>query len=170
MRQLDAAFLHGDRAGKRAALVAEQLRLHQSFRQRRAIHADESAIAPRALLVQRLSDEFLADAAFAANDHVGRRARHALDGIEDVAHRVRGADQIAQRILAADFLAQDAVLALDVQFFDGALEQQAQHVRVNGLYEVVVTAGVNYFQRRVLGLVRAEHDHQSVDVSCRRGG
>ena len=82
-----------------------------------------------------------------------------------MAHGVRGADQIAQRILAADFLAQDAVLALDVQFFDGAFEQQAQHVGINRLYEVVVTAGVNYFQRRVFGLVRAEHDHQGVNVT-----
>ena len=42
---LDAARLGGDRAGERAALVAEQLRLEQLVGQRRAVDGDERPVA-----------------------------------------------------------------------------------------------------------------------------
>ena len=138
VRQLDAPFLRRHRSRKRALLVPEKLRLHQPFRQRRAIHAHESAVSPRALLVQRPRHQLFSHAALAANDHVRRGARHPLDRVEHVPHRVGGADQIAERVLPADFLPQQPVLALDVQFFNGALEQVPQHVRIDRLDEIIV--------------------------------
>ena len=93
-------------------------------------------------------------------------ARHPLDRLEDVTHRIRRADQIAQRVLSADFLAEDPVLALDVQLLDGALQQVTQHVRVDWLDEVVVRSCVDHFQGARFLVVRAENDHERVDFAA----
>ena len=66
-------------AGEAPALVAEQLAFQQALGQRRAIQADERPFAPRAGKMHRPGDQFLADAAFAANQHRGVRRRGAGD-------------------------------------------------------------------------------------------
>ncbi len=66
--QLDLADVRLDRAGERAALVAEQFGLEQVLGDRRAIDGDELALAP-ALLVDRARQQFLAGAAGAEQHH-----------------------------------------------------------------------------------------------------
>jgi hypothetical protein len=56
---LEQAGLVGDRAGERAAPVAEQLGVEQVVVERRAVRDDELAIAPRRGLVDRAGDELL---------------------------------------------------------------------------------------------------------------
>ena len=71
--ELELAGLVLDRAGERAALEAEQLRLEQLGRQRRAVHLDERLVAPERGGIERPRDQLLAGAALAANQdgHVG---------------------------------------------------------------------------------------------------
>ena len=49
--QLEAPLLAPDRAGERAALVAEQLALEQRLSEGRTVHPDEGFVAARRLLV-----------------------------------------------------------------------------------------------------------------------
>ena len=58
-----------NRAGERATLVAEELRLEQLGRQRGAVHFHERLVAAQRVRAQRPSDKFLACSAFAANEH-----------------------------------------------------------------------------------------------------
>ena len=69
VRELEPPDAPVGRAGERAALVAEHLALHQIARNRRAIHAHERTVAPRARRVNRRRDELLARARFAGDQH-----------------------------------------------------------------------------------------------------
>ena len=82
-RQLDLARLGLLRAGERAALVAEQLRLEQLLRQRGAVQRDERSLASRRHAVDEPRDHFLARAGLAGHQHgriglrdVGRLVQH----------------------------------------------------------------------------------------------
>ena len=74
--RLEAAGAIVDRAGERAAHVAEQFAFQQAFAQRAAVDAHERAAAARAGLMDRLGDQFLAGAGLAQQQHRGIRARH----------------------------------------------------------------------------------------------
>ena len=73
VRRFESARAIGDRAGERAAHVAEQFAFQQTFAQRAAIHAHKRARAARAKLMHRLGDQFLARAGFAQQQHRGVR-------------------------------------------------------------------------------------------------
>ena len=63
--RFEAAGAVVDRAGERAADVAEELAFEQAFAQRAAVDADERPIAALAQLVDRVGDQLLAGARFA---------------------------------------------------------------------------------------------------------
>ena len=94
---LETAGAVVDRAGERAAHMAEQLAFQQVFGQGPAIDADERAAAPRAEPVDRLGDQFLARARLAQQQHRGVRAGHLPRQPVDVLHRRPGADQTGDR-------------------------------------------------------------------------
>ena len=67
--QLELSAPVGHRARKRAAHMAKQLALHQRFRQRRAVQADQRARGAWRGRMQRLRHQFLADAGLAHDQH-----------------------------------------------------------------------------------------------------
>ena len=83
-----------------------------------------------------------------------------------MAHRVGGTNQVAERVLTADFLPQDAVFALDMEFFYRALEEVPQNVVVDGLDKIVVGAGIDHFQGRGFPCVRAENDYERINFAA----
>src|SRR6185295_10109133 len=83
------------RAGERAALVAEQLRLEEILRQRRAVERDERSVAPRRRAMEKARDDFLARARLAEQQH-GRLGRRDLRGLrQHLVPRRRLADDAA---------------------------------------------------------------------------
>ncbi len=68
-RLLDTPRLGGHRAGERAALVAEQLRLEQRIGQRRAVDRDERPAAPARGVMNEPCDDFLAGPRLAGQQH-----------------------------------------------------------------------------------------------------
>src|SRR4029450_3612990 len=65
-----------DRSRERAASMPEELTLHQSLGDRRAVQGDEWAIPAWAIAMNRAGDEFLARSALAHDTHVGGGAGH----------------------------------------------------------------------------------------------
>ena len=101
-------WIHG--AGECAALVAEQLALDQRGRQRRAVDADERALASRAPIVQRPREQLLARACIACQEHrrVGGRDLHHPG--EALAQGRTFSDDFVKSLQMLDFLAQVHVL------------------------------------------------------------
>ena len=79
VRLLEHARALGDRAGERAAGVAEQLGLDQVVGQRRAVERAERAFCRRGSAWMRARHQLLAAAALAFDQHRKRRRRRALD-------------------------------------------------------------------------------------------
>ena len=95
---LEAADLGLVRAGERAALVAEQLRLEELLGERSAVDGDERTGAARAEIVDRARDQLLAGARLAGDQHGGVALGGALDHAEHALHRLGAPDQLAQAI------------------------------------------------------------------------
>ena len=73
--RLEQAGLVAIGVGEAALDVAEELRLEQRVGQAGAVERDERLRAARAALVNQLRGDFLADAAFAGDEHLGVGAR-----------------------------------------------------------------------------------------------
>ena len=67
--QFELATARAGRAGEGAAHVAEQLAFHQRLGQGGAVEADQRLVPTVGLLVNRLGDQFLAYARFAADQY-----------------------------------------------------------------------------------------------------
>ena len=88
-----------DRAGERAALVAEQLRVDQFRRNRPAVDAIERAVAARRAIVDRPGDQLLAGARLAEDQHGGVAAGDQFDAVHDRAEpRFDADDRVAERL------------------------------------------------------------------------
>ena len=102
--ELEPADLLRDRAGERAALVAEELALEKPGGNRGAVHFDERPRLAGRQLVDRPGDELLTRSGLAANQH-GRRSRaDGLDLREDGLQRRRLADDLFEVVLAAQLV------------------------------------------------------------------
>ncbi len=158
--QLEQADLVAGRAGERALLVAEQLRLDQLLRQRRAVDLDERALRAAAAHVDRVGDQLLADAVLALDQDVGVALGHRLDQLEQLAHLLALADDVRERVLIAHLLLQPLVLrALDLQV-GRAIEDRddAGGIEIR-FFEEEERAGLAGFERARDRADAADHDH-----------
>src|SRR5213596_479062 len=102
------------RACKGALLVAEELRLDEALGQRRAAHFHERLPGAQRTVVDRVRDQLLPGAGFAANQRRGVRAGDLRHLLEDLPHRPAAADQIGEVVPLAELLPQVRVLVDEV--------------------------------------------------------
>src|SRR5262249_12759087 len=110
-RGLEQAAARRERAGERAALVAEQLRLEQRLGQRGVVDDHEGPRGPRAGAVNRARDQLLAGPGLALDQDGRVERRHARDELVDLDHLVRLADQALEAVARAELLAILEILA-----------------------------------------------------------
>jgi hypothetical protein len=96
LRLLHQAAAAALRAGERARLVAEQLRLEQLARQRRAVDLDERPVPAPAAVVEDPRREALAGPGLAGEEH--RAERHFGELREQLAHAARGGARAGERL------------------------------------------------------------------------
>src|SRR5581483_8415383 len=75
------------RAGERALLVTEKLRLEQVFLQRRAVDFDEVARRPHGIVMRGRRDQLLAGSRLAVNENRRLRLGDLADDVEDAPER-----------------------------------------------------------------------------------
>src|SRR5262249_47724127 len=152
VRQLETAKAARVRAGEGAALVTEELRLHQRLGDGRDVDGDERRVAPVTAAMDGARDELLAGAALAGDEHGGRRRRDLRDQLIEARHLGMAPDQSleADRVHAAtrERRAQRHHLALEVAPFEHAIGRADAVVDLEGLDEVVVGATLERFDRR----------------------
>src|SRR5690606_31087979 len=82
----------GDRAGKGALLVPEQLGFDEGFRNRRTGYREHRRMGPGGVLVQGAGNQLLAGAGFTADQYRGHGRRDLADALEQRLHGRAGAD------------------------------------------------------------------------------
>src|SRR2546428_297234 len=93
VRRLEEAVAVLPGAGERALLVAEELALHEVFRDRAAVHGNKRLVAARAVLVDQARGELLAAARFARDIHRRLGAGELADQLADLRERRAFAEQ-----------------------------------------------------------------------------
>ncbi len=99
VRELELARLVLDRPGEGAALEAEQLRLEQLGRQRRAIDFDEGPAASRRSGMNAARHQLLSGAALTTDEHGHVGVGDAVDELTHFSHLLAGAEQLAVKLV-----------------------------------------------------------------------
>ena len=164
--QLEAALLAARRAGEGARLVAEQLALDQRLRQRRAADLEKRLLGAGRVVVQRVRDQLLAGARFAADEDGGVGARHLLDLLVRLLHGPAGADDVAEVVALLQLALELAVLVeqagplfLDHPVHLEALRDHRGHhaEEPGGALEVAALLELEVHRQRA-GRLAVEHD------------
>ncbi len=170
--RLDQAELALLRVGERAALVAEELRLEQIARDRRAVELDERRVPAPAVEVQRARDQLLAGSGLAGDQHRGQlgivefrlgREQLADRGLQRQ-HRFRGADQLVEPALGGDLPAVVGELLVALLVADELVEAQLQLAQDDRLDEVVVRARLHRIDGDLLAAVAGHQDHGNARI------
>ena len=93
--RLELADLAVRGPGKGPSLVAEQFAFQQRFGQCRAVQTDKRTLLARTGEVHGPRDQFLAHAAFAADQHRGPTGSGPRNFLLDLSHQMAGADDFA---------------------------------------------------------------------------
>jgi hypothetical protein len=125
VRELEHALAQRYRAGERAALVTEQVGLHELRRSRRAIEHHERPARARAELMDRLGEHLLAGAGLAFDHHRNVRRRQPLDQRIQPAHRGTRAQHAAEPAAIARRRQRGTRAPLDAQLGLSDLERLA---------------------------------------------
>ena len=166
--QRELALLRRRRAGKRAAHVAEELRLQQRFGDRRAIHLDERHVALRTTVVNRTRDELLAGAGFAGNEDRALALGDELRAADHVLHRLAAPDDAVVVELLVALADEIPVLAAQTLMVEGAAHHDQQLVDLERLLQVVERAELHRLDGALHRGVRRHHQNLGPFVLRRR--
>src|SRR5712692_10057323 len=147
LRHLEQDFLVHRRAGERALLVAEELRLDEILRDGRAVDLDERPFGALAVVVHRVGDQLLAGAVLALDENVRFAGRHALDQLEEILHLPALADDILELVAVLQLGLELLVLVDERLLLDRFLELVQEALRVDRLLEEVERAGLHRLDR-----------------------
>jgi hypothetical protein len=159
LRLLEQPVLVGHGARERSAPVAEQFRLDEVLRDRRAVDLDERALRPPAVVVQRVGDELLARAVFALNQDVGLGIGHRGHQVEQLAHLAAAPDDVVELVAVAELPLERDVLRFQIHALDGARQHREDAVRIDGLLEKVGGAGLDRLDRARNAALPADYQH-----------
>ena len=159
MGRLEHAGLGFDRAGERAAHMAEQFALEEGVDDRRAVDRHEGAAAARPRLVERARGELLAAARFAGQEHDLRVRRQPLNQAERLLHGGAAAEHAAELELARHlaFEGDDVRAAFDLH--PDLDEHLTQAIEIERLGEVFARAQLDRFDGAIDRGVRRHQNH-----------
>jgi hypothetical protein len=106
-----------DGAGKSTHFMAEQLALDQVGRQGRTVDLDKGIFGTVTVVMNRIGDQLLSRAAFAADENRGVAFRHLEDHLENLPHLVAVADDVGNTVLVFQLLPEPTVLIPQLIFF-----------------------------------------------------
>ena len=137
--------------------VAEELALHQFSRDGTAVDRYEGTVSALGVLVDQARHGLLAGARRAGDQHATAGRCHPLDLIADRGRRGRGTDE---GHLAAGAPAQAGILAAQPVGLDGTVDHQQQAIGLEGLFDEIVSTGLDGRDGGVDRAVTADHHHR----------
>src|SRR3954468_24613893 len=139
MGQLEPPLALGRRAGERTLLMTEQLALEQRLGQRRAMDGHEwPGPVSGGRLMDRLGDLLLSRPRFSLDQDGGRGLRDVPDEFENVEHARTLTEDVPERVPLADLGPEGGQFVLQGPLAQGALDQQAEMLRVGRLGQEIV--------------------------------
>lgn len=154
VRCLELADATRHSAGKRTALITEELSLKQRLRDARAVDGDERTAGGRALLVDGARDQLLAGTALAVNQHRHRRLDRVAQCAKQHPHLARLSNDVAKALAAARITRRvDGAKRL----FDGSGQPRDER----GLVDELKRAVLHRVQRQVHGAVPCQEDDRT---------
>ena len=147
-----------DRAGERAAHVAEQLRLEQRFGNRAAVDRDEAIRPARAVVMNRARGQLLAGAGLARDQDRARRRRDGLEQLKQIAHDAAVPDEPVDPVSLFELRAEVRVLGLAAAAARAPIEDVEQRVELERLGDEVGGTLLDRFDRILHGAVPGDHD------------
>src|SRR5581483_2334036 len=163
--ELEEALLLRRRVRERALLVAEELALEELLGDRGARDRHERAVRAAALVVDRLRDHVLADAALAREEHRRGLARRDLaDELVDLAHGRRLADDGLETALLLRALADRADLAAELGRLERLAEADEELLDLERLLQVVLGPELDRLDGVLDRRVGRHHDDELVGL------
>src|SRR5262249_10065564 len=137
--------------------MTEELGFDQLFRDGRAVHLDEGAVAALAGRVERPSDQLLAGAAFAVDEHAAVGRRGECDLLAQRLHRYAFTDHL---VALLELGPQPAILLLQSQVFERILHDDNDLLERERLFDEVECAELGGAHGGLnIGVARDHHDH-----------
>ena len=164
VRCLELPLPPRDRAGEGAALMSEELALHQLPAERGAVHLDHRPRLPGAAVVKRIGDQLLPRSALATDEHGHVRVGDLFNHLEHPSHRGALADDLLEAEDLVHLLEQAAVIAAQEPRFHDAPDDDAELVVVERLGKVVRRAELHRLDRDLLRAVGGDHDDRQVGI------
>src|SRR5262249_9838633 len=161
-RQLDLPDTIMDRAGERAALVAEELALEERVGKRRAVDRDEAAALALPLEMDGARRELLAGPRFAVDQHRRVVLREHADGLEDLVHHAVPADHVGEGVAVGQLATEVVDLVEQPALLEDLLRREEDLLLLERLRDVVAGALLDgldgAFDARVAG------DHDDIEI------
>ena len=165
VRLLEASLTVADGAGERAAHVAEELGLEQRLGNRAAVQRDEPVHAPRAVVMNRARDDFLAGAGLAGDQDRAVGRRDGLEQLEQPLHRPALADDAFEAVALFELRAQVRVLRFQPPLLERRIEHVQQLVDLKRLADEIPRAALDRFDRVLHRAVAGDDDRDDVGVA-----
>jgi len=117
--------------------MTEQLAFHQILGHRPRIERDDPLVLAGAVLMNGLSDQLLARAALAADQHRGIGGSDALEPIDQLLHLVAGVDDAFETKAFVQSLGQFQILAAELDGIDRAGKHRSEPIRADRFFQKV---------------------------------
>src|SRR3990172_2587369 len=164
VRKLELSFFNFNGPGKRSFHVAEQFALDQVLGNRRAVHGNEQALRPEAVVMDPLREEFLSRAGL-AGDKDGRVARcHAPRHFEHFPDLLAAAHDAVETVPSLDLGPESDVLLFQAPHRKCAVKRKPELVAVKGFGDVIKSALFHGFDRAFDRSIGRDDDHRQAGV------
>ena len=169
MRLLEAPLAHAHRARERAAHVAEHLRLEQRLGNGADVERDEAVRPPRAVVMNRAGDDFLAGPGLAGDQDRAVRAGHRLEHVKERLHRPALSEDAAESIALLELRAQVRVLRLQPPLLERLVKHVHQLVELKWLRNEVRRAPLDRIHGVFHGAIAGDDDADDAGIAFDRG-
>src|SRR2546426_12639295 len=127
--------------------MAEKLRFQKVLRDGGTIHWHKRSELTAAVEMKRPGDQFLARAAFSADQNRAVRVCNPFDHFEDFLHPGRGADDLTELIFFLELFAEVNILGNRIVIGERSLNSQTELIYLEWLFQIIVCPAFHRFHR-----------------------
>jgi hypothetical protein len=168
VRLLEPPLPRADRTGKRTAYVAEELGFEQRFRNRAAVQRDEAVRAPRTVVMDGASRQFLAGTGLAGDQNGTGRCRNCFEQLKKLAHNAAAANESVNAIPIFELRSQVCVFRFESTLFERGAKDMQQRVELERLGDEVSSPPLDRLDGVFHRSIPGDDDRDDLGVTLER--